>query len=580
LNFDEYFVSLSLKNLCLQLHPKPMKATKITWQQEPRIRVDFTYDPVKVQQIKTISGARWSNNFKVWHIPYTKEAFNQLKKLFPDVEIKLSKENNQEEKQLEVVKNPPTLKLVLPSEKIIEKKKQDFGHSAIEIAVSAKQISVKMPKNDTDVQFIRSFRFFRWNKSGFCWIIPNYKDNLEKIKTYFGERKVILTDNSASQLNVNSTSAQQPTVEQNELFVKNVSFKQLKVYFVYDKSIALQVKRLPLCSWNSDEKCWQLPYSEKFLNELKTLAMENALSFTYQDEAKQQIKPRKSRYDIVNYRTCPPEMVEKLKELRYSKHTIASYSDLFEEFLNYYENIEPEAITETMIVEFLRYLVNERRVSTSYQNQSINAIKFYYERVLGGIRKIYLIDRPREEMYLPEVLSEEEVKAILDATENLKHKAILMTIYSAGLRISEAINLKIKDIDSQRMQIRVEQGKGKKDRYTLLGKKTLEVLRKYFVEYKPKVFIFEGSDGGCYSSRSIQKILKNAVIKAQIKKRITVHSLRHSFATHLLEAGTDLRYIQSLLGHSSSKTTEIYTHITTKGFDQIVSPLDRMEINM
>ena len=253
---------------------------------------------------------------------------------------------------------------------------------------------------------------------------------------------------------------------------------------------------------------------------------------------------------------------------------------MFEEFLNYYENVEPESITETMIIEFLRYLVNERRVSTSYQNQSINAIKFYYERVLGGIRKIYLIDRPREEMYLPEVLSEEEVKAILDATENLKHKAILMTKYSAGLRISEVINLKIKDIDSQRMQIRVEQGKGKKDRYTLLGKKTLEVLRKYFVEYKPKVFIFEGSDGGSYSSRSIQKILKQAVIKVQIKKRITVHSLRHSFATHLLEAGTDLRYIQSLLGHSSSKTTELYTHITTKGFDQIVSPLDKLEINM
>lgn len=554
-----------------------MKATKITWQQEPRIRVDFTYDPVKVQQIKTIPNARWSNSFKAWHIPYSKEAFNQLKKLFPDVEIEVNKEAHQTDMQPEAINNPPRLKLVLPSEKTTEKKKQDLDSSAIEITVSAKQISVKMPKNDTDVQFIRSFRFFRWNKSGFCWIIPNYKDNFEKIKTYFGERKIILTDNSASQLNVNSTSAQQPTFEHNELFVKNVSHKQLKVYFVYDKSIALQVKRLPLCGWNPDEKCWQLPYSEKFLNELKTLAMENALSFTYQDEAKQQIKPRKSRYDIVNYRTCPTEMVEKLKELRYSKHTIASYSDLFEEFLNYYESIEPEAITETMIIEFLRYLVNERRVSTSYQNQSINAIKFYYERVLGGIRKIYLIDRPREEMYLPEVLSEEEVKAILDATENLKHKAILMTIYSAGLRISEVINLKIKDIDSQRMQIRVEQGKGKKDRYTLLGKKTLEVLRKYFQLYKPRIFIFEGAEGKEYSKSSISQILKASVLKAGIKKRVSVHTLRHSFATHLLEGGVNLRYIQSLLGHGSSKTTEIYTHITTKGFDQIINPLDKFE---
>lgn len=189
----------------------------------------------------------------------------------------------------------------------------------------------------------------------------------------------------------------------------------------------------------------------------------------------------------------------------------------------------------------------------------------------------YLIDRPREEMYLPEVLSEEEVKAILDATENLKHKAILMTIYSAGLRISEAINLKIKDIDSQRMQIRVDQGKGKKDRYTLLGKKTLEVLRKYFQLYKPRVYIFEGMDGQQYSKSSITQILKASVLKAGIKKRVSVHTLRHSFATHLLEGGVNLRYIQSLLGHGSSKTTEIYTHITTKGFDQIVNPLDKFE---
>lgn len=157
-----------------------------------------------------------------------------------------------------------------------------------------------------------------------------------------------------------------------------------------------------------------------------------------------------------------------------------------------------------------------------------------------------MIDRPRKEMFLPEVLSQEEVVKILNATENQKHKAILMTIYSAGLRISEAINLRIKDIDSGRMQIRVEQGKGKKDRYTLLSEKTLDTLRKYFVKYKPKIWIFEGLSGEQYSTSSIQAILKASVDKVGIKKRITVHTLRHSFATHLLEAGTDLRYIQSL----------------------------------
>ena len=153
-----------------------------------------------------------------------------------------------------------------------------------------------------------------------------------------------------------------------------------------------------------------------------------------------------------------------------------------------------------------------------------------------------------------------------------------MTIYSGGLRISELINLKVKDIDSDRMQIRISQSKGKKDRYTLLSKKTLISLRLYFKEFKPKEWLFEGEGGGQYSDRSIQNILKSAVQKAGIKKRITVHTLRHSFATHLLESGTDLRYIQSLLGHTSSKTTEIYTHITTKGFDQIKNPMDKLEI--
>ena len=209
----------------------------------------------------------------------------------------------------------------------------------------------------------------------------------------------------------------------------------------------------------------------------------------------------------------------------------------------------------------------------------INSIKFYYERVFGGKRKIYLIERPRKENILPEVLSEEEVTAILKSISNLKHKALIMTIYSGGLRISELINLKVKDIDSNRMQIRIQQSKGKKDRYTLLSKKTLITLRQYFAEYKPKVWLFEGKEGEQYADSSIYQIFKKSLIKANITKKVSIHSLRHSFATHLLENGTDLRYIQSLLGHSSSKTTEIYTHITTKGFDQIKNPLDKLEID-
>jgi site-specific recombinase XerD len=333
-----------------------------------------------------------------------------------------------------------------------------------------------------------------------------------------------------------------------------------------------------MCVWNSDRRCWEMPHSVKYLEQVKQVAAQFELKLIYNEEKKLKVLPRKSKHDIDNYRSCPQNYVNKLTELRYSQNTIDVYTDMFTEFINHYEDTALDDITEPMIMDFLLYLVNTRHVSTSYQNQSINAIKFYFERVMGGKRKIYMINRPREEQYLPEVLSTEEITRIINATDNLKHKVVLMTIYSSGLRIGEAINLKIKDIDSERMQIRVEQGKGKKDRYTLLSVKNLELLRKYFLEYKPKVWLFEGANGDIYSPKSIQLILKKAVLKVGIKKHITVHTLRHSFATHLLEAGTDLRYIQSLLGHANSKTTEIYTHITTKGFDQIKSPLDNLNI--
>jgi integrase/recombinase XerD len=207
----------------------------------------------------------------------------------------------------------------------------------------------------------------------------------------------------------------------------------------------------------------------------------------------------------------------------------------------------------------------------------------YLEKVRGGERKFYHVDRPIREKMLPEVLSEEEVSDIIKATKNLKHKAILMTIYSAGLRIGELVNLKIKDIDSKRMQIRVEQGKGKKDRYTLLSQKTLEILRLYIKDSRPHLYLFEGQDSSKerplpYSKRSVQNILRDSLDKTKIKKKVTVHTLRHSFATHLLEHGTDLRYIQDLLGHESPKTTQVYTHITTRGFDQIKSPMDGLDI--
>jgi integrase/recombinase XerD len=278
------------------------------------------------------------------------------------------------------------------------------------------------------------------------------------------------------------------------------------------------------------------------------------------------------------YKAALAILEAKIKMMRYSEATCRTYRHMFREFLKYTYPKKLHQINQTDIFLFHRKLVIEKKCSRSYQNQSINAIKFYLEHVLGWDRQIFALERPKRKKSLPLVLSVEEVQRIFECTPNVKHRVMLMTIYSAGLRISEMLNLKLGDIDSDRMQIRVADGKGEKDRTTVLSKILLLEMRKYYQQYSPRRYLFESYDGGQYSASSVRKVLKRAVYKAGIEKEVKLHTLRHSFATHLLENGTNLRYIQDLLGHTSAKTTEIYTHVSSKKLSNVVSPLDTMGV--
>ncbi|MEP1095132.1 MAG: site-specific tyrosine recombinase/integron integrase [Cyclobacteriaceae bacterium] len=280
---------------------------------------------------------------------------------------------------------------------------------------------------------------------------------------------------------------------------------------------------------------------------------------------------------VENYRTLLDVMRLKLITARYSESTCTSYLFMFREFLRYVYPKPLHQLGKWDITQFQAHLIATKNISASYQNQSINAIKFYLENVLGQDRQFYQLERPRKSKRLPQVLGMEEIKGILNACENLKHKAILTTIYSAGLRMGEAMALKIGDIDSEHMRIWIRGGKGNKDRISVLSPHLLTVLRAYFLKYRPQEYLFEGSEGGAYSASSVRKILQRAVTKAGIVKNVKPHTLRHSFATHLLEHGTNLRYIQTLLGHTSAKTTEIYTHVSSRNLDEIKSPLDYIE---
>lgn len=288
------------------------------------------------------------------------------------------------------------------------------------------------------------------------------------------------------------------------------------------------------------------------------------------------MKPIVSERIQNEYRIALELMRTQLIVSRYSTSTIHTYSYMFREFLKAVYPLPLYQVNKLHLQMYHRDLIYRKKVSRSYQNQSINAIKFYLERVLKQDRAFIDLERPKRPQVLPQVLSLNEIKRILGCTSNLKHKTILTTLYSGGLRMGELLNLKLADIDSEGMRIWIREGKGVKDRLTVLSPKLLELLRSYYKEYRPKNYLFEGPNGGPYSASSVRKVLQRAVNKAGIKKHIRPHTLRHSFATHLLEHGTNLRYIQTLLGHNNAKTTEIYTHVTTQKLSEVKSPLDLM----
>ena len=409
-----------------------------------------------------------------------------------------------------------------------------MGENLISIQVIGRKILLKMPKNEEDISLVRTIPYVRWNKQTFLWEIPHYPGNLERLLAYFGNRIHSITKSEEIPVNLKGHS----TLQKDQVLMIRTNSGRIKLIFGYLIELIKYIKTIPFHHWDSKNKWWTIPYSEQFEEEIKRKIEELGLTYSYEQEGKNEGVPKASPLSFSNYKKCPADYVNKLKERRYSQNTIRSYIPLFEEFNNHFPDSELDSLGEKEIMDFSRYLVTERKVSSSHQNQAINAVKFYFEKVKGGERKYYYVDRPIREKTLPEVLSEEEVSSLLKATENLKHKAILMTIYSAGLRISELINLKIKDIDSKRMQIRVEQAKGKKDRYTLLSQRTLEVLRIYIKQERPVEYLFEGQrsnigDSVPYSSRSIQAILKKSISKTKIQKKVTVHTLRHSPDSYL-----------------------------------------------
>ncbi|MCX8021001.1 MAG: site-specific integrase, partial [Chitinophagaceae bacterium] len=335
------------------------------------------------------------------------------------------------------------------------------------------------------------------------------------------------------------------------------------IRFLYSKdAIAALKSKFPSVRWSQTQKAWYLP---------DIPSVREALHL-----------PKKKISDGA-LNSLSPENANALKRFEeqlilksYSPSTIQTYTQEFRSLLKLLKHVPVDSLTPERLRDYFLYVHRKYKIKESAMNTKINAIKFYFEQVLHRNSMFFDNPCPKKPLQLPKVLSKQQIKKILSVVKNPKHLLMLKLCYGMGLRVSEIVNLKIEDIDSDTMRVRIENAKGKKDRYVRLPDSILPELRSYYKTFRPKYWLFEGQYGGKYSIRSVQAVFKTAMQKAKIDKRIGMHGLRHSYATHLIEAGADIRYLKNLLGHHSIKTTLRYTHITDIGALKWKSPLDQL----
>lgn len=340
--------------------------------------------------------------------------------------------------------------------------------------------------------------------------------------------------------------------------------KVIFIRFAYNKLIAADIKSYPGAKWSQSQKAWYVPdipsYRQKF-----DLALELA--------GKDVI----SKIHEVN-QPALKRLVEILQLKAYSPKTLVTYRNEFAQLLYVLKNKNVNELDAERLRSYFLYCVNDLKLSENTIHSRLNAVKFYFEQILKREKLFFEIPRPKKPFLLPNVLAISEVERLFATLENLKHKTMLYLAYSAGMRVSEVVDIKVSHIHSARMVINLKGAKGKKDRTVKLSEGILDLIRKYYKVYKPKDWLFEGQYGGQYSARSLQSIFQKAKIISKVSPNVSFHSLRHSYATHLHERGTDIKLIQELLGHNDIKTTLRYTHVSNRTLEGINSPFDDLNL--
>lgn len=352
--------------------------------------------------------------------------------------------------------------------------------------------------------------------------------------------------------------------------------KQIAIRFKYNEALIKIIKSIQGTLWSYTLKAWYIKSSQKNLNILlqklnKHANINNLVNLSKLEQTKYH---KRKRNLTSSHRKLLLGYMHYLQGKYYSESTVKTYLTLTADLIEFYNNTDIETLTNRHVELFIEQVMVPKKYSASTHRQFLSSLKHFKSYFPSCQINDLELQLPKKDQKLPSVLSKEEIINLLRVTHNLKHRSIIALLYSCGLRIGELINLEIRDIDINRKQVHVKQGKGRKDRYIILAESFLPLLQNYMVSYSPNNYLFEGKEGVKYSSESVRAFLKRSCKKAHITKQVTPHTLRHSYATHLLENGIDIRYIQELLGHSRPETTMIYTHVSKKDLLDIVSPLD------
>jgi integrase/recombinase XerD len=411
---------------------------------------------------------------------------------------------------------------------------------------------------------IRKIDDCRWSATMKCWHVPD--NNISK--SYLNEDTFIKLERK--------TEDDEPDNIKTIIDIDEYN-QQIFLKFPFNEKIKNTIKKLTGAWWHKGIKQWSVHYNDDNLERLKEIFDIHETPFLVKRTKPLYVRKVYARKPV-SYDNVPDRFINELRLQNRSENTIKNYRAAVASFLDYFKGKEPQEIPLKEIRAYILHYRFEKNYSPAFQNQVISALKVFYRIIYSIELGDKYLPRPKKSRKLPRVISQEEVEALIKQTRNQKHKLILMLMYGAGLRVGEIINLKVEDIDMNRKQLNILNGKGRKDRSVNLTPILSKYLDTYIKDFAPRIMLFSGQGNIRYSRESIAKITKRAAQKAGIRKKVTPHVLRHCYATHMLEKGVDLRYIQYLLGHKSSRTTEIYTHVSTKMISELGSPIDDIEL--